>query len=184
MERGIWLWRLRKNPLRRRSYAVEAWAFLAAALAALVVAVLVGVSTAHGLQREYAQQRLDRHSTSAVLTQKAPDGYRLSRVDVPAQWKAPDGTVLTGIVTASPGTSRGAVVPVWTNSQGVEVAQPLSPSSGEFQADVIGAGAAFAICVGVLIGCGITTKLLDHRRCARWDAEWTEADSRWGHHSV
>lgn len=184
MKRRAWIWRMRSNPLRRRSYAVEAWAFLLAMLIAVAGAVLVGVSLAHDLDGRYAQQRHERHRVAAVLTQDAPAHYGATRVEVRGRWTAPDGTARTGIIKASPGTSRGVEVPVWTDDQGALAAKPLSASVARFQADVLAGAAALGILAGALLGCAVTAKVLNRRRTDRWAADWAAADALWGHRNV
>lgn len=182
MKRSIWVWRLRNSPLRRRSYAVEAWAFLMVALIAVTGAVLAGAAMARHLDDHYARQRLERHSTQAVLTQDASDTHDGSvKVAVPARWTAPDGTVRTGSVKVAVESSRGTLVPVWTDDRGGIVAEPLPAPAAHAQAGVTGGTIAFAICAGALLGCGITSKLLDRRRTAQWATEWAQVGPQWDH---
>jgi hypothetical protein len=184
MRRSMWLWRVRRNPLRRRSYAVQAWAFLAVGLIAVVSAVLVGVSVARDLQSRYAQQRVGHYRTTAVLTRNAPGGYSVIKVRAPARWKAPDGTTRAGTVKVEPGLPRGAVLRVWTDGRGALVPTTLSAPAAQFQADLIAASIASGICATALIGCGITARLTARRRSASWAADWAAADARWGNRNV
>lgn len=183
MKRSIWVWRLRSSPLRRRSYATEACAYLAVALIAVTGAVLAGATMARHMDDRSAQQRLERHSTQAVLTQDAPDtpdtNDSSTKVAAPARWTAPDGTVRTGDVKVPIGSSRGAVLVVWTDARGSIVAEPLPATTAHVQAGVSGGEIAFAICAGALLGCGITSKLLDRRRTAQWATEWAQVGPRW-----
>jgi hypothetical protein len=183
MKRSIWVWRLRSSPLRRRSYATEAWAYLAVALIAVTGAVLAGATMARHMDDRSAQQRLERHSTQAMLTQDAtefPDTNSSStKVAAPARWTAPDGTVRTGDVKVAIGSSRGTRVTVWTDARGSIVAEPLPATTAHVQADATGGAIAVAICGGALLGCGITSKLLDRRRTAQWATEWAEVGPRW-----
>jgi hypothetical protein len=180
MKRSIWVWRLRSSPLRRRSYATEAWAFLAVALIAVTGAVLAGAAMGRHLDDRSAQQRLEAHSTQAVLTQDAPDTFNGgTKVAVPARWTAPDGTVRTGNVKVSIGSSNGAVVAVWTDASGSIAAEPLSAPTAHVHAGITGGAIAIAICAGALLGCGITSKLLDRRRTAQWATEWAQVGPRW-----
>ncbi|SFE06335.1 hypothetical protein SAMN05216251_101365 [Actinacidiphila alni] len=184
MRRRSWLWRVRPNPLRRRSYAVEAWVFLAVGLLALAGAVLAGTFVAQGLDHRYGQERAARHSVGAVLTKDAPAHFGATKVEVPASWKAPDGTARTGTVKAGPGSSRGAVVQVWTDDRGRLAAPPLARSVAQFQAGVFGGLSALGVCVVAGLGCVITDKVVGRRRSDRWAADWAAADARWGHRNV
>ncbi|MFJ5309751.1 hypothetical protein [Streptomyces sp. NPDC088350] len=64
---GVRGWRLRRNPLRRRSYLVEAWLLLAAWILAVVAAVGTGAWTALAVERHIDALRAERHPVSAVL---------------------------------------------------------------------------------------------------------------------
>ncbi|WP_329173171.1 Rv1733c family protein [Streptomyces sp. NBC_01477] len=182
MKRSAWLWRLRSNPLRRRSYAVEAWTFLAVGLVAMAGAILAGALSAQHLEDRYTQQRLERHSTRAVLTEDAPDASGAgSRVLVPARWTAPDGTSRTGSVKAVIGSARGTQVSVWADTRGALMTDPLSAPGAQIQADVIGGWTALAIFTGAVLGCGTTARLLNRRRATQWAAEWAAVGPQWDH---
>ncbi|MYW21330.1 hypothetical protein GT039_38670, partial [Streptomyces sp. SID2955] len=57
----VWLWRWRRNPLKRRADVVEAWVVLGACLLTVLAGVLAGLtatgSVEHGLARERAERR-------------------------------------------------------------------------------------------------------------------------------
>ncbi|WP_329140179.1 hypothetical protein OG552_35495 [Streptomyces sp. NBC_01476] len=180
MTHRVWFWRLRRNPLRRPSYAIEAYAFLAVVLAAVAGAALAGLTVAHGVQQEYAQQRLDRHPVAAVVTQDAPEtvGYAATpRAGV--RWAAPDGTVRTGVARVTVGAKTGDPTTVWTDDRGALVPEPLPVPAARLQAGVTGVSVALGICAAVLIGCGITAKLVDLRRAEQWATAWAETGPRW-----
>src|SRR5262245_57041990 len=48
---GVWLWRWRRNPLRRRSDALEAWIVLAVWSVTVIGGVLAGLAAAHSVER-------------------------------------------------------------------------------------------------------------------------------------
>lgn len=182
MKRSAWLWRLRSNPLRRRSYAAQAWTFLAVGLVAMAGAVLAGTLMAQRQEDHYTQQRLERHSTRAALTEDTPvrNGGR-TWVRVPARWAAPDGTSRTGGAKAVTGSARGTGVTFWVDAQGALVAEPLPAPTAQAQADAAGSWVALAILSGALLGCGTTAKLLNGRRAAQWAADWAAVGPQWGH---
>lgn len=182
MKRRAWLWRLRRNPLRRRSHAVQAWAFLAVSLVTPAGAALAGILMAQHQEDLYTRQRHERHSTQAVLAGDAPDTRGGStRVSVPARWSAPDGTDRTGNVKAAAGATHGTRITVWADTRGALVTQPLAAPAAQARADAIGGWAALAILSGALLGCGTTAKVLDRCRAAQWAAEWAAVGPQWDH---
>ncbi|MFI6360139.1 hypothetical protein ACIBJF_48150 [Streptomyces sp. NPDC050743] len=68
---GVRLWRWRRNPIRRHSDVVEAWAVLPIWAVALVGGVLAGVVAARATDSAFAARRDQVHSVSAVLTDEA-----------------------------------------------------------------------------------------------------------------
>ncbi|MYV52296.1 hypothetical protein GT042_07205, partial [Streptomyces sp. SID3212] len=68
---GLW-WRWRRNPLRRRSDAVEAWMLPAVWALALTVAVVAGLLAAQGVRSAADGHRALRHHTPAVLLADTP----------------------------------------------------------------------------------------------------------------
>lgn len=86
--------RLRRNPLRRRSYLVEAWLLLLTWTLAIVAAVVTGVATAYAVQRNMDSRRAERHPFTAALTEKA---------DLPTSATEHTDDALPGPLCAGPG---------------------------------------------------------------------------------
>lgn len=185
MKHSTVLWRFRRNPLRRRSYAVEGWVLLALGAAATVGAALTGLAISRDLDARYAQQRHDRHTVTAVLTQDAdaPTAYATSSW-TPVRWALPAGQTRTDIARVSSGLERGERTTIWLDERGRPTAKPLSPSAGQLQATVTGSVAGLGICAGALLGGGITATFLELRRTDRWEGEWTRVGPRWDHRNA
>jgi hypothetical protein len=192
--RSTWLgrlvrgWRPDRNPLRRRSDRIEtavAGLLLATFLAgAPFAAHLAGTWTYAGSVREQQAQSASSEQVPATLLQAAPDwsGYAEQPGAVPevkARWRAPDGSVRTGLVYVPGGAAAGSKVLVWVNTAGRLTGPPLANSQVATRADldemlVIGALAAALMTVG-----GIVHWALNRRRLAAWDADWLATGPRW-----
>ncbi|NED34411.1 Rv1733c family protein [Streptomyces sp. SID8499] len=69
---GGWLWRWRRNPLKRRADAVDAWVVLGVWLLTVTVGVLAGWSGVRSVRHGLDQEREEWRPTVALVTQKAP----------------------------------------------------------------------------------------------------------------
>jgi hypothetical protein len=192
--RSTWLgrlvrgWRPDRNPLRRRSDRIETAAaglLLATFLAgAPFAAHLAGTWTYAESVREQQAQSAASEQVPATLLQAAPDwnGYAEQPGAVPevkARWRAPDGSVRTGLVYVPGGAAAGSKVLVWVNQAGRLTGPPLANSQVATRADldemlVIGALAVALMTVG-----GIVHRVLNRRRLAAWDADWLATGPRW-----
>lgn len=179
MIRSVWLWRWRHNPLRRRSYAVEAWALLAVGLLAAVAASFTAVSVGHDVNHRLVEQRAQRHPVTAVLTEDAPDADHAGEPRARVRWIAPDGTRLTGRAKVALGLERGSQVTVWTDDRGRLLSAPLGGRDAHLVAAVTGAAAAFGVCLLALTGWLLAAQLTDRRRAAQWAAEWRVIGPSW-----
>lgn len=185
MHRSRWLWRWRRNPLRRRSYLVEAWALLAVAVLALGGAVLTGSAVAVSSEHRFAHQYVERHRTSAVLTADASKGEGYAdQYWARAWWKAADGTSRTADTRVDAGAKTGSHVIIWTDGHGKIVAAPTSPTKARLESEFTGAAAACGVCVGVLAGWEIARCFTDRRRARRWADEWDVIGPRWSHRNA
>lgn len=182
MKRNRVLWRFRRSPLRRRSYAVEGWALLTMGAAATVGAALTGLAVTRAVDARYAQQRHDRHTAAAVLTEDAgvPAAYA-AQPWTRVRWVLPGGQTGTGRALVDSGLRRGERTTIWLDNQGRAAAKPLSPSAGLLAATMTGSAAGFGICIGALIGGGITVASLERRRLDCWEVEWARVGPRWDH---
>lgn len=183
--RGRLLWRWRRNPLKRRSDVVEAWVALVAGLVMAVGGTAAGVATSAAVEQPLLAERAERHPVSARLLENAPavpqaaDGGKAGRVPATVRWKAPDGSVHTGVARVREGQSAGTATVVWTDTHGRLVAEPLTQREAETRAALTGATAATGVCLATLAGQRTVRWRLDRRRAAEWERAWAEVEPRW-----
>ncbi|WP_269856311.1 Rv1733c family protein [Streptomyces sp. RPT161] len=188
------LWRWRRNPLRRRSDVVEAWASLVTVGLVVVGAPLAGLaagqSVGSDLQRTVQRQRAERHRTTAhvvsvdrhrapVVDSEAAHGQDGTRVAL-VRWRTPDGESRTGVVRIEARHVVGDPLAVWTDRRGRLTERPMDESTATTNAVAAGfgvAGAAAALVCGArqLLGWRIM-----RRRLADWAREWTRVSEDWG----
>lgn len=179
-------WRLRRNPLRRRSYLVEAWLLLATGILALGGAIVAGVLTAHAVERDLDGLRAERHAVAAVVTQDArrtpgTEATDSDRVWAQVRWKAADGATRTGTTRVDSADSEaGSTARVWLDAGGNLVPEPATADEAEFQGAVMGAVAALSAGTAVILAGCFARARLDRRRQDQWDTEWAVIDPRWG----
>ncbi|MER6185888.1 hypothetical protein [Streptomyces sp. NPDC001652] len=178
-------WRLRRSPLRRRSYLVEAWLLFVTWTLAVAAAVAVGVVTASAAERDINGLRAQRHTVSAVLTENADqpvaEGGDVDRAWATVRWSGRDGKVRTGVARVDPGSRAGSPVEVWLDTEDRLVPEPSTPEQAELHGAVLGTVAALlAGAVVVLAGWGGRV-CLERRRLAQWDKEWAGNGPQWGH---
>ncbi|MFB7114934.1 hypothetical protein [Streptomyces sp. NPDC056291] len=181
---GVWLWRWRRNPLRRTSDVVEAWILLVAWVLAVAGGVLAGVLTAGAMQRAADRVRAETRPVPAVVTQEAARGgirpVSSSLGWGTVHWTDADGSAHTGRTRVPVSATPGAHVTVWTNGQGTLVPPPASRADIAFQTTLGGLWAG-STTVGVVFGgAKLARTRLDRRRFAQWDEEWARADTPWG----
>ncbi|MDQ0785597.1 hypothetical protein QFZ64_001094 [Streptomyces sp. B3I8] len=171
--RKVWLWRWRRNPLRRRSDSVEAWVVLIAWTVTVAGGVLAGLAATHTVARTLARERAEWRPAVARLLENAPasaaDG---ARVWARARWTAPDGSVRTGQARVQVGSARGTPVPVWTDTAGLLVGKPPSAATAATRAALIGALTGAAAATVPLVGGRLLRGRLERRRLDRWDEDW------------
>ncbi|GAB2746446.1 hypothetical protein [Streptomyces bullii] len=181
----VWLWRWRRNPLRRRSDIVEAWVVLAAWVVALVGGLLAGLAAADSVERSAERQRLERRQVTARLVEDVKDRSTAReaadhRVWATVRWTAPDGSTHTDEARVAPTATAGSAVTVWTDPKGEITAEPLTDVETRLHA--VSGGILAAACAGGLaLGAARTVRLgLDRHRMAQWTAEWARIDTRRG----
>lgn len=184
-----WRWRWRRNPLRRRSDAVEAWVVLAIWLLTLVGGAMVAVMAALMVDGDLAARRADAHPVSAVLTADSADavpaagGYDDSRVWAAIRWTGPDGTAHTGRAKVVPGITAGSRITVWADGRGHMVAKPLGTTESWLQAAVTGILVAPAAGAAIWSTGRLLCGHLMRRRLAEWEEEWKRVGPVWRNRS-
>ncbi|MFJ5533839.1 hypothetical protein [Streptomyces sp. NPDC093261] len=181
---GAWLWRWRRNPLRRRSDRLEAWLVLAIWAFVLLAGVLGGRAAAGVVDQALAAHRARSHAARAVLTQDADrtpgalSRYGDGGMWAKARWSA-SGSPHTGLVKVEPGTRAGTAVTVWTDPSGELVSLPATEDQARVQARVVGTLAGMSAAAGVLVCGRLLRGRLDRRRLEAWDREWEWIGPQW-----
>ncbi len=178
--------RLDGNPLRRGIDRLETC--LLAGLFVVLAAVtpsamrLAGHACFAAAMHTRQEQLTTRHQVRAVLTEEASpvSGYSLSAyVLTRATWSSVGGVRRSDEVPADPGSPKGAVVPVWTDSSGYLVSPPLAVSEAASQADAAATGVIVATGVLYVAGAAAIRHVLNRRRMAAWDADWVATARMW-----
>lgn len=133
----VWLWRWRRNPLRRRADKVEAWVVLGAWLLTALAGVVAGLATSRSVEGTLARERVEWRQVEARLVAKAPGTFAgqtgtasSDQVWAKVRWAAPDGSSHTGQVRVRPGSVAGTPVAVWTDRGGPPGHPPHDPGTG------------------------------------------------------
>ncbi|MET8244245.1 hypothetical protein ABZV31_07305 [Streptomyces sp. NPDC005202] len=181
---GVWLWRWRRNPLRRTSDVVEAWVLLVASVLAVLGGLLAGLLTAGAMQQSADRVRAQSRQVSAVLTQEPTHGTARPTSSAlvwgTVRWTDPDGSTHTGRARVPAAATPDSRVTVWTDGHGKLTSQPASRADAAFQSALGGIWAGTATVGAVLGGAKLVRAGLDHRRMDQWAEEWARVDTRWG----
>ncbi|MFF4547185.1 hypothetical protein [Streptomyces sp. NPDC001435] len=183
----VWLWRWRRNPLRRRADMVEAWVLLGAWGLTVLAGVLAGLVTARTVEQGLARERLEWRPVVARVIGKAPGSATSDvgasggeRVWAKVRWTVADGSLHTGQARVAPGSGAGTPVTVWTDPQGHLVTRPATASQARLRAGLIGTlGGVSAAVVPFVAGRALRGRL-ERRRMDRWDTEWARLGPQWG----
>jgi hypothetical protein len=184
---------LGRNPLARRSDRVEGVLLAIVVLGVLIalpLAALIGDKTYHAQLSLSDEQLSNRHLATATLVQDAPapvpagDAAYLSAgnsgsAGALARWTLPGGAEKVGTVTADPGTTAGAQVPVWLSASGDPMPAPLTSADAKTTSVLAGIFAWFVAALGLAAVYWTVRLVLDRRRAARWDREWMHVGNRW-----
>ncbi|QKW28525.1 hypothetical protein HUT11_22260 [Streptomyces seoulensis] len=182
----ITLWRLRRNPLRRRTDLIRAWLalglFLTALAAAPAAMFLAGDAACRHYTATAAAQQRTRAPTTAVLLRPAPRHpepgsaeARRTRYPVEVRFTDPGGQARTTKTDVTPGLPAGATIDLWTDTHGRVTAPPLTWD--QIRSRSLGwAILAFLAPPAVAATAYATAALTLHRHDLRsWDRAWREA---------
>lgn len=150
-------------------------------LAAVPVALAVGVLTRSDLGRTAARQAAESHEVTARLITDAPlpVGPQTADVPEPAVWTGPDGVAHVIQIPVPAGSRAGELVSTWVDRAGDSTEAPLSAAGLGAQA-VSGAVLAFLVMVVVVAGAHRAVVVtLDRRRARQWATEWEAVEPRW-----
>jgi hypothetical protein len=182
-------WRWRRNPLRRRSDVVEAWAKLVVALLILVAAPLAGALAgqwAHDDARAVAaRQQADRHRVHAQVVGRMPqtmpsaEGVRHQTVRATVRWTPPGEPARTAPALVPAGTRQGQTVDVWFDARGRSVPPPPNGTMVWQQTLTMGVCVAGGTAATVLLGHAVVRRLAMRRRLGEWEREWARTEPQW-----
>ncbi|MGY1499572.1 Rv1733c family protein [Streptomyces sp. QTS52] len=174
-------WRWRRNPLRRRSDAVEAWVVLVTAVVMAVGMPLAGALGSVRVGSVLLQTREERHRTSAVLTEDAgdPGPGTYARTWAVVRWTASDDTVRTAGVRVAAGSGAGTRTVIWTDRQDRLVSAPLTAGQAVALSAFAGTLAAGGVALLLLAGRKAVRTVLDRHRARQWERAWVLTGPRW-----
>jgi hypothetical protein len=183
----VWLWRWRRNPLKRRADKVESWVVLGAWALTVLVGVLAGLAATRSVEDGLARERVEWRPVVAHLAERAP-GTSSARsgasggeqVWAKVRWTAPNGSSHTGQVRVWPGSTVDTPVTVWTDPQGRLVTRPATASQARLRASMIGSLVGATAAAVPFVGGRVLRGRLERRRMDQWDTEWSRFDPRWG----
>ncbi|MFD1657703.1 hypothetical protein ACFSL4_05575 [Streptomyces caeni] len=183
---AVWLWRWRRNPLRRGSDVLEAWLVLAVWVLIVVGGVLTGLAATHAVERGMARERAEWRPVVALLSQDAPRAAaarvsRPARVWAKVRWTGTDGSPHSGLARVAAGSPTGTAVTVWTDRDGSVVSRPATASEARTRAAAVGALAGVGVGVVPFTSGRIIRGCLERRRMAQWDEAWARFGRTWGH---
>ncbi len=186
MRQTVRLWRWRRNPLRRRSDVVQAWAGVTAGVVMAVGAPITGIAAADGMHAALTAQNQERHQVTATVARNArpvPAPHNSDsgpdEVQAPVTWRGHDGRVHSAHVVVGPGKRAGSTTTVWVDHHERITDPPLDGLQTAVQTDIIGAAAAGGFCVAALVGHRLVRLDLDRRRARQWQREWGEVGPQW-----
>lgn len=179
--------RLDRNPLRRGTDRLET-----CLLAGLFVGLAAGApfavrAASHASYVASMQARQEqlatRHQVRAVLTRDAASssGYTLSsHVLTQASWTSVTGVRRSGEVPAQPGSRRGTDVVMWVDDASGDLdGPPVTVAEAAAQSDATMVGVIAGSGMAGLVGAVAIRQVLNRRRMAAWDADWTVTAQAW-----
>lgn len=180
----VWLWRWRRNPLKRRADTVEAWVVLGAWALTVLAGVLAGWAAAHSVEHGLARERVEWRPVAGRLTEQAPGKASVhagsangDRVWAKVEWTAPDGSVHAGQVRVAPGSAVGTQVTIWTDRQGRLVTKPTTADQARVRAALVGGLAGIGAATLPFAGARILRNRLERLRVDQWDTDWARFDA-------
>jgi hypothetical protein len=183
----VWLWRWRRNPLKRRADAMEAWVVLGAWALTVLAGVLAGLGVARTVEHGLARERHEWRPVVAHLTERAPGTADSrsgtssgDRVWAEVSWTVPDGSAHSGQARVDPGSPLGTPVTVWTDPEGHLVTKPATVAQAQLRAALIGGLIGIGAGAVPFIGGRVLRGRLEARRMDQWDAEWARFGPLWG----
>jgi hypothetical protein len=181
----VWLWRWRRNPLRRPSDTLEAWILLVASVVTVLCGVFTGLAVARSVENGLARERVEWRPVTATVTEDAPriktaaSSSGADRVWADVRWTA-NGSAHAGQARVESGSAAGTPVTVWIDRGGRLVAQPVSAAQARLRASLVGTLAGVGAAAVPFASGQLVRGRLERRRMAQWDEEWARFGPLWG----
>jgi hypothetical protein len=173
------------NSLRRRSDRIAAFAAVGLLVVFLVAAPIVTIFAGHWAYRWSMSQQRDQRSwreVTAVLLQKAPDqpgGFDASGAWTVARWTPPGGHARSGVISVPAGAPAGSRVRIWLDASGRWAGPPLGRQVLVVRVVMAATGAILVLAAGAAAVASAGQWLLDRRRMAGWEADWSAVGPQW-----
>lgn len=185
----VMFWRLRRNPLRRRSDLVQAWIGLGLTLAVLAA------PPRHVRRRRRRPTPLlphrpapgrPRHHTTAVLVEDArrhpePGSAEARQTLYPTKVRFTDpyGRTHTAPADAQPALPKGSTIRVWAGTDGKLTDPPLSPDQVRSRAMGSALIAVLGVHAAAAAAYGTAHRVIQHHNLAAWETAWAGTAPRW-----
>ncbi|MEU9336138.1 hypothetical protein AB0D49_23655 [Streptomyces sp. NPDC048290] len=179
-DRRVWLWRWRRNALRRPSDRTDARVLLASWTLAVLAVAVAGPLTARSVESTVARDRMERRPVTASLAAPVPGAPSRAAADLVwahVTWTAPDGSTRAGQTRVAPGSRAGKEVTVWTDRAGRLVTEPATATEARVHSLLVGGLAGAVAAVLPLIAGSTLRARLERRRLDQWDADWARFDA-------
>lgn len=178
-----------RNPMCRRIDRLEWTCAISLVLLGLLfvpLAAAYGTSVQDSLARTASDVAARNHRATAVLSYDAPQAPSTNAAAptalsprVRATWLDPNHNRRSGFVAADYGARRGDAVTVWLDPSGKLTDPPRSPSDITTLAVFAGCFALLLLELMLMAVYGLLRHVLDRRRLAEWDVEWTRIEPTW-----
>jgi hypothetical protein len=171
-----------RRPIDRRG-RIGLLAVILIVFTAIPLSVAVSETVARHGQVESVAELADRTLVTATLSEtvRQADPNAPQAVMAAAQWRASDGATHTGYVPAAVGSLAGEHIPIWLDSSGQQVDQPLSADQAQLQGVLAGVCTMATVLALLAIAIAITRYRLNERRLSVWEAEWRQVEPQWTH---
>ncbi|MFE6409495.1 hypothetical protein ACFVOR_21495 [Streptomyces sp. NPDC057837] len=183
----VWLWRWRRNPLKRRADRIEAWVVLGVWTLTLLTGTLAGTTVSRSVEDGLARERAEWRPVVGRLAERAPGtpagtggASRADRVWARANWTAADGSAHSGQLRVPAGSAAGTPVTVWTDREGRQVTRPVTAAQARVRAGLVGTAAGLGAAAVPFVAGRAVRDRLERRRIDQWDVEWSRFGPMWG----
>ena len=152
----------------------------------LVASPLVAVATAHlaygASLRELHAQDSWRQVTATLVQNAADSSATTGSAWAPfaeARWTAPDGHAWHGIIAVDGSARAGQHVTIWVDGAGQLTMSPQPRIGAVLSAVTVGLSAPAFLALLLILAGWIVRLVLNRRRLAAWESEWSAVEPRW-----